>query len=532
MRVKVIPLPKTVLEVTEQFLLTRNTNAYVSNRFSHFSEDALFALRKIFTSFSGKTVITEENTVILGGINYIFNEYLGDEAYTITINENAITLAASTDTGFLYANTTLKQLLAHPPTKSETLLINGIMIKDTPQYPFRGFMFDESRHFFGKNEVKRILDVMALNKLNKFIWHLSDDQGYRIESRYYPELNKVGSIRHDTQIGGWRKKRYSGAEHSGYYTREDIREVVEYASERNIEVIPELDLPSHAGALIASIPTLSCNKARIPVATNFDTRTLICVSDEEVINTVNNIIDEICSLFPSKYIHLGGDYYNSVAPLLCDECKAYAKKNGLEGINELFADFFNKVNAHIASTHGKRVIIRDSSFAKNLNEDIIVQIFSMSSIHELLPDIIKGRQVIITPANAWHFDYPYAITPLNETYNAKPLLNEFAALPEYIQHNIMGGMGALWTEWIYDREKIEFNCNPRLAALAERTWNDEGNYKEFVNTFYEQSKAYDDERINYAKPNMLVPNALRRMRDSWLWLRSDQYTEVRRNRKQ
>lgn len=526
----VIPKPLKTETLESSFELTRDTNAYVCERYRRFADDALFLLRKIFTSFSGKTVITDNNLVIKGGINFIVNENLTAESYKIKVDENSITVSAGSESGFLYAVTTLKQILVLPPTKQSFLSIDGFYIEDSPHYPFRGFLLDEARHFMGKTEVKRIIELMALSKLNKLIWHLSDDQGYRLESKLYPELTRIGSVRHDTQIGGWNSKKYRGAEHRGFYTAADIQEIVEFAAEYNIEIIPELDLPCHARAMIAALPQLSGTKEHMPVATTFgNAHTMICTTCEEAYDTVTNIIDEWCKMFPSQYFHLGGDYDAGGTYELCEKSSQLNEHNTIDNLSVLFSLYFNKLAKYLAEKHNRTTIIRDSSYSELLDENIVVQIYSTGNIHKICGEHSK-RKLILSPANSVHFDYPYAITPLNVTFNSCLMPAEFPNGTMNLD-KVIGGASALWTEWVYDREKSDFNCFPRIPATAERYWNASSiNYRDFINRFYASTKLYDDERVNYAKQRLVIPNAYRRFRDSWLWLHSDQYSEVRRNR--
>lgn len=526
----VIPKPNKTEMLETSFELTRDTNAYVSERYRRFADDALFLLRKIFTSFSGKTIINDNNLVIKGGINFIVNEHLQEESYKIKVDQNSITLCAGSASGFLYAVTTLKQILVLPPTKQSFMSIDGFYIEDSPKYDFRGFVLDEARHFMGKTEVKRIIELMALNKMNKLIWHLSDDQGYRLESKLYPELTRIGSVRHDTQIGGWNSKKYRGAEHKGYYTATEIAEIVEFAAERNVEIIPELDLPCHSRAMIAALPQLGGTKEHMPVATTFgNNRTTVCLTCEDSFDIITNVIDEWCKMFPSRYFHLGGDFDNGGTYDLCDKCTQFKKDNNLENLGEFFSLYFNKLSKYISEKHARITIIRDSSYSEQLDENIIVQIYSSANIHKICSEH-SNRKLILSPANSVYFDYPYAITPLNVTYNNCLMPAEFANNSSN-SVKIIGGASALWSEWVYDREKSDFNCYPRIPAVSERYWSDSTpNYRDFINRFYGSTKLYDDERVNYAKQRLVIPNAYRRFRDSWLWLHSDQYSEVRRNR--
>lgn len=528
----IIPLPCAYEKKYTYFKINSNIIAYATNESLSIAEHLIHALRPCYTNFYGKAIIGETNGY---GISFKNDKSICHEGYKIDINEENIIIRASGYAGFMYAYISLIQLLPLKNTQNATeIFVDSVEISDSPLYSFRSYMLDEARHFFGEEEVKRILDIMAIHKLNKFHWHLSDDQGFRLQIDKYPLLTEVGSARSDTQIGGWHSKNYNGVGHKGFYTKEQIKNIINYAKKRNIEIIPEFNMPGHFTAIIAAYPEFGCNKEKIPVATSFGVKeTVACVGNKELYNFLFAILDEFCELFPSQYFHLGGNEVPYSSWEKCETCSALLKVLGLSNYKDLQVTFINAVSEYL-NTKGKTTIIWNDIACKELNNNIIIQYNSSELKPAVATALQNGYKVIVSKTSYTYLDMPYASVSLNKIYNFNPCLSEFNSLDEKDKANIIGAEACMWTEWVYDREKLDFNAFPRLTAFSEVIWS--SNNKKNINNFIERLKFFQAQlaelKINFAKNHILFKTSkFRKWRDLSLFSTSDQYSEVRRNRK-
>lgn len=532
----IIPMPRVCYEKDGWFTIGNNIEILSSEETKEHAEALLNYIRPCFTAFSGKVVITDDLKVRnTSDIVFIKESHINKESYKIDIDNDNFVIRAGAKAGFNYAVTTLLQLLNVFEIKNtDKITVDNIHIEDEPRFEWRSYMLDEARHFFGEQEVLRLLDIMALHKLNKFHWHLSDDQGFRIELDKFPKLTEVGSKRSDTQIGGWNSKRYKGAGHSGFYTKEQIKRIVKYAEDRNIEIIPEIDVPGHTLAMIAAYPMLSCNKENVAVSTKFGVmETILCAGDEKVYEFVCEMLDEICELFPGRYFHIGGDEVPKTSWEKCSVCQEKMRSLGISNYTELHINFMNRIASYL-KTKSKTAIVWDDIVSDKLNENVIIQYYTTANRPNAITQIRKGRAFIISRSPSFYFDYPYAMISLGKVYSTNLLLEEFEELDVEWHNNILGAEACLWTEWVYDREKLDFNTLPRMTALAERTWSDETcvNYDNFLERLAAFEKILDKFNIGHAPKNIYNQSSkFRKWRDANLWRGSDQYSEVRRNRK-
>ena len=319
-------------------------------------------------------------------INLELDESLKDlnpEGYLLQITPEFISIRAPQPAGVFYGIQTLRQLLPVEIESQEEVHdvewnAHCLQIEDFPRFRWRGFMFDSGRHFFDVEVIKRYLDLIAFLKMNTFHWHLTEDQGWRIEIDKYPKLTEVGSKRTDTQIGGWTSKKTRGKSHEGYYTKEDIRDVVQYAEERFIRVIPEIDVPGHSSAAIASYPELGCTKNSISVPTKFGIlKDVYCAGQESTYEFLENIIDEVLELFPSELIHIGGDEVPKKHWKECPICNRKMKEEKLGNYHELQAYFTERIAKYIISK-GRRVIGWNEILTHNTDRNIIGQYWSIT----------------------------------------------------------------------------------------------------------------------------------------------------------
>jgi hexosaminidase len=375
---------------------------------------------------------------------------LGDEGYTLEARSDSVTLKAATGRGVVQGLTTLYESLAGTDIPCFTL-------RDRPLYPHRGFNLDCTRHFFDAAEVKRILEEMALVKLNVLHWHLSDDQGWRIESRVHPKLNQV-----------------SGP----FYTQDEIRHVVAFAKQRGIEVIPEIDLPGHTTGILAAYPELSCRGEPVELAKGGGIYPIIlCPGKESVYDFLFPLLDEVADLFDAPVFHLGGDEAPKGEWEKCPHCKASVEKKGLDSLEDLQGWFTVRLAEHLAAK-GKRVCCwNDILKAKTLPENLVIQNWAdwdQSDALDLFFD--KGGDVVFSDMFSLYFDYPESFIPLEKVYRCEPVIGgRFRAGAT----NMAGMEACVWTERIETPEGLERAIFPRLFALAEAAWSGAGDYADF-----------------------------------------------------
>jgi len=430
------------------------------------------------------------------------------EAYELNVNKDKIVINASYEKGIFYGIQTLIQLIYPNTQKSNQdeigkIKFTGVEIQDAPRFQWRGFMLDESRHFFGKETVKKILDIMASLKLNTFHWHLTDDQGWRIEIKKYPKLTEVGSRRKGTNLSTHRvyinsseNKENDGIPVMGFYTQEEIKEIVDYATQRYISIVPEIDLPGHTMALLASYPELGCTGGPFEVGTQFGIyRDVLCVGKELVFECIEGILSEVIDLFPSVYIHIGGDEAPRTRWKKCPDCQSRMVEEKIENVDGLQSYFTNRISEFLIA-HGKKVVSWNETIDKHLNKGVYCQYWN-GKREEILNELKKGRKVIISEMKYNYFNYPYKLNSLKNTYRFDPIPEE---LSEHFYENIMGIEACIWTELIKDEERLEWQLFPRLFATAEIGWTQKinKNYEDFEQRLVLLLKDLDKRGITYA----------------------------------
>jgi hexosaminidase len=477
----------------------------------------------------GENLLTNDENGTL--INFRLDTNIPFEGYKICIDNGKIDLFANSKNGFLYSVVTLNQLFSISGASNEPeLILENIEIEDEPRHTWRGFMLDEARHFFGIDEVKRLLDIMLELKLNKFHWHLSNDQGFRIESRIFPRLNEIASTRSDTQIGGWRSKSFRGTGHEGYYKQEEIAEVVTYAASRGIEIIPELSTPGHMAAIIAAYNELSCSGGSATVPNTFGRHNIIaCAGKEATFQFLTALIDEWAALFPSPHFHLGGNHARTDNWKNCPYCHEVMQEQNLSNTRELETYILNRLANHVLSLD-KTPLLRSDSLSEKSSAGILGDYYLRLNNDNFMKFLATGGKYISARHKAYYLDHPYALTPLKLTYNYTPELDDTQI---NTSNHLVGVVASLFTEWVYDREKIDFNTFPRLAAVAETGWSQPGhrNFKNFLARLKYFNRTLKQKNYAFAKPRIaLKRNPIKRLRGLLRWLFSDQYSEVRENR--
>ncbi|MDD3383707.1 MAG: family 20 glycosylhydrolase [Bacilli bacterium] len=427
--------------------------------------------------------------------SYLFNETFLPEEYRIIINDKGIIIESATTKGKFYAQMTLKQLFRIYPKN-----IPYLEIRDSPKYSYRGYMLDSSRHFFSVEEIKKQIDIMALLKLNVFHWHLTDDQGWRIEIEKYPRLTEIGSTRRGT--------RGDNKIVSGYYSKQDIKEIIKYCQERFIEVIPEVDMPGHFTAACSSYPELLCTKKNIEVSESFGILpNIVCAGRDFAYKFCEEIMDEVTELFPSPYIHIGGDEALKTNWLFCPDCQNKIKEKGLKDEEELETFFINHMASYLMSKGKKVICWNDGMNGNTVKDDVIMQYWKDNDEFTLkaIDEANTGRNLIISPFTKYYLDYNYGITSLKRTYNFKPLLKGITNSTK-----ILGVEAPLWTEYVDNLSRMEYLMYPRLIAVAEVGWSENNSdYDDFEIRLKKFNEILDGVKINYAPLRKVNPNIIK-----------------------
>lgn len=419
-------------------------------------------------------------------------EMLGEEGYRLDIRDDKVLIYAENEAGYSNGLVSLYQLLAKGNGK-----ISSCVINDSPKYVKRGMMLDVCRHFFPVEEIKLILEQCALLKLNHFHWSLSNDQGFRVESRVFPQLNKISSYR---KLAAKDPVVLEGlAEpdviYGGYYTQEEIKDVVEFATQRQIEIIPEINLPGHSTAILAAFPGFTCSGEELEVANTFGIHSRIfCAGKEEGYEFLYDLLDEMCELFPSKYFHIGGDEAPKSEWKTCKSCIGIVEEEGFKNYEQLQAYFTEKLVLHLKEKNKIPIVWNEAAASGELNESAVIQYWIEMAPGKsyVVPEIEKGRKFILSSMNHFYCDYSYAEIPLKATLLYEP---ELKGTP-LADKNVLGIEAPMWTEWTPTNESIEKMIYPRMLALAECAWTKERDYESFIDRL---KKYIDVEALNLLK---------------------------------
>ncbi|WP_104734805.1 glycoside hydrolase family 20 protein [Hanstruepera ponticola] len=499
---QIIPTPKNQ-SVTQGYFLLNNVTGVQYN--DSFKVSAKFL--KAYIEKGSQIKLTENNT-----ISFIKDETLTEEAYVLEILPKNITIKAKTDQGAFYAVQSLRQLLQvafeKGSFKEEEVAIQCMTIEDEPRFQYRGMHLDVARHMVSVDFIKKYIDALAMLKMNTFHWHLTDDQGWRIEIKKYPNLQEIAAFREQTLVGHFSDQptTYDGKRYGGYYTQEEIKEVVAYALKQHITVIPEIEMPGHAQAAIAAYPELGCSGDSIKVAQTwgvFDD--IFCAGKEYTFTFLEGVLDEVVELFPSKFIHIGGDEAPKTHWKNCQVCQKRIKEEGLKDEHELQSYFIQRIEKHLNS-NGRQIIGWDEILEGGLAPNATVM--SWRGTKGAVEAAKQDHKVIMTPTSHCYFDYyqstnpnePLAIggyLPLEKVYSFNPI-------PKELNHDeaqyVLGVQGNLWTEYIPNAEHVEYMIFPRILAMSEVGWSlpENKNYDDFVSRVETFNKRLDALDVNYA----------------------------------
>lgn len=425
------------------------------------------------------------------------------EGYSLGISPQQILITYSSDDSYFRALTTIAQLFEE---HRESGKIPAMIIHDQPQFKWRGMHLDVVRHFFTVDEVKKYLDYLAMYKINTFHWHLTDDQGWRIEIKKYPKLTEIGSKRKESMIGPYVDQEFDAQPYGGFYTQEEIKEVVAYAKTRHINIVPEIEMPGHAVAALASYPELSCTGGPFEVETKWGVFDDIFCPKEETFGFLEDVLTEVMNLFPSEYIHIGGDEAPKTRWKECPHCQALIKKEGLKDEHELQSYFIKRIEKFVNSK-GRKIIgwneIMEGGLAPN------AAVMSWTGEEGGIQAAKQGNFAVMTPGNYLYFDH-YQGDPQNEPLafggnNTLEKVYSYHPIPEELKEEekkyILGVQANLWAEYILDFKHVEYMLFPRLMALSEIAWgtSNPDNYAEFESRVIRHFKLLDEKKINYAK---------------------------------
>lgn len=434
------------------------------------------------------------------------------EGYVLTINDTKISITSTTSAGIFYGIQTLRKALPvtlnnkQERVNTSEVPLSAVEIADAPTFGFRGMMLDCGRHFFTTHFIKRFIDLLAMHNMNVFHWHLTEDQGWRIEIKKYPKLTEVGSMRSGTVLGNNSEADDSIA-HGGYYTQEQAKEIVSYAAKRHIMVIPELDVPGHSVALLASYPEMGCTQGPYEVEHRWGVfPDVVCLGNEKVYPFLHNIIDELCEIFPAPYFHIGGDESPTTRWEHCEKCKTLAQKEGVD-VKKLQSVFTHRLEEYVKSK-GKKPLAWDEVLQEGI--DTAVTIMSWRGAQPGFKAAEAGHDVIMSPIQTNYFSrYQFkdrtfepaaanAYLPIKDVYNFNPTPN---SLSTKAKNHIKGVHGALWTEHIGATSHAEYMVLPRLAALCEVQWSspETKNFDTFLPRAKRLSSLYKLYNYNFAR---------------------------------
>lgn len=453
--IKLIPQPQQFTIVDDK------TFSFECNMNIECKEDINIAIHNLINYLSKNNNIELGIDTLNASIIFVYDDSIYDEGFVIDI-QNKVLIKYKDNAGALYAVECLKQLICNYNNK-----IPHLNIIDYPKLKYRGFMLDSGRYYQKPYEIYKFIDLMLIHRLNYFHWHLTEDQGFRIEIDSYPLLHKKGSYRSHTN--------FNSIPHSGYYTKDDIRAIVKYANERNITIIPEFDIPGHTRSLIACYPELSCFNRDLPVATHWGVKhDILCVGKESTYTIVKAIIDELCDLFPGEYFHLGGDEAVKTRWKLCPNCQAKMKELGLSDENQLQAYFLNEI-AEYLQQKGKKVIIwNEVEDTKICNKNIIWMTWNATK--DIFSRLDRDNRKFINASSLpYYLDLPYyKDNTLEKVYNYEPT-SEVKNIDLFI-----GAQASLWTEFVPNFKKAMNMAIPRLSAFSERAWSNKKDYNLFM----------------------------------------------------
>lgn len=501
----VVPLPNSVTMTGDKpFELTPSTTVAYPEGNKDMERNAQFLARYV-NDATGMAL-----SVVPGkakkGIRLVLDKKVsGEEAYTIMVDKKGVTIAGSTPKGVFYGVQTLRKSL--PVGAAPVVELPSVKISDSPRFVHRGMMLDCSRHFFPLEFVKRYIDLIAMHNMNVFHWHLSDDQGWRIEIKKYPELTIKGSRRSGTVIG-YNTALDDSIPYGGYYTQEQAREIVEYARQRYVTVIPEIDMPGHMLAALATYPELGCTGGPYEVGHRWGIyKDVLCVGNDKIYDFCEGVLDEIMQIFPSKLIHIGGDETPTEVWEKCPKCIKRAEDNNMT-VKQVQSYFTSRIEKYVNS-RGRRIIGWDEILGGDISQSAVIQSWRDTKHGRIAAE--AGHDVIMSPTSHCYFDYSQAdeknskyeptlcggYIPVEKVYAFEPCDEN---LSESSRPHILGVQANIWAEYLLYPNQVEYQALPRMAALAEVQWTSgKKDYQAFLKRLNRLVNFYDLYKLTYAK---------------------------------
>lgn len=509
---QVIPLPQEISlnDQASPFILSDGTKIMYPEGNEKMQKNAEF-LASYINDLTGNVLNVQAGADGKGIVLQMDETIENSEGYRLTVSADQVVVAGQTEAGVFYGIQTLRKSV--PVVQGMDIALPAVEINDYPRFAYRGVMLDVSRHFFPVDSVKRFIDMLVLHNINRFHWHLSEDQGWRIEIKCRPELTEIGSKRTETVIGH-NSGEYDGQPYGGFFTQEEAKEIVAYAAERHITVIPEIDMPGHMQAALSAYPYLGCTGGPYEVWKIWGvSEDVLCAGNDETLKFIDDVLGEIIQIFPSEYIHVGGDECPKVRWQKCPKCQARIKALGIKAdknhtAEEKLQSFIINHAEKFLNDHGRQIIGWDEILEGGLAPNATVM--SWRGEAGGIEAAKQHHDVIMTPNTYLYFDYyqskdidqePDAIggyLPLERVYSYEPMP---AVLSPEEQKYIKGVQANLWTEYIPNFDQVEYMELPRMAALADIQWTDAKNkdYQNFLKRLPQLTAVYDVYGYNYAK---------------------------------
>ena len=514
--VNIIPQPNSIEVNKGSFKVAGAT--FVTEGLDQKTTQLVLGFSQTLSEATGKPSVLADK----GNVHFTLNPELGAEAYALNVTSREVKVEAADYNGFVYAIASFVQLLpveyfSGEPAAAAKWVVPCVSIQDRPRFGYRGFMLDCCRHFFSVDQVKKMIDVMALHKLNRLHWHLTEDQGWRIEIKSYPKLTEIGAYRDGTMVGHYTAnpdgQKVDNVRYGGFYTQEQLKDVVAYAAERGITIIPEIDLPGHMVAALASYPHLGCSGGPYEVRKSWGiAEEALCPGKETTFEFLEAVLSEVMDIFPSEYIHVGGDECLKEEWAKCRDCQRRIRKLGIKGDEHHTKEQYlqNYVTSRVQdflNQHGRKLIGWDEILEGDLAEGATVM--SWRGVAGGIKAASKGFDAIMSPTTYAYFDYyqakdqslePLAIggfLPIDTVYAYVP----FKGIPEEAQKHILGVQANLWTEYIAQPQHLEYMALPRMDALSEVQWCQEEvkDFGRFKNSLNHMFQIYDQAGYTYCK---------------------------------
>ena len=509
---EVVPLPQTInTSINAYFLLNDKTAIFFTEGNSKLESNAKLLAEYIEKATGKKLAITTSKPAGNAIILELDAKATKPEGYTLTSSKKEIAITGATEAGVFYGIQTLRKAIPALSTGAD-IKLPSVEVIDFPRFKYRGVHLDVGRHTFPVDSIKQFIDILALSNINNFHWHLTEDQGWRIEIKKYPKLAEISSQRKETVIG-CNSGAYDGKPYGGYFTQDEIREVVAYAAERFINVVPEIDLPGHMQAALAAYPTLGCTGGPYEVATSFGVfDEVLCAGNDEAMTFVEDVLTEVIDLFPSPYIHLGGDECPKTRWKTCPKCQARIKAEGIKADKLHSAE--NRLQSYVitrmekfVNAKGRRIIGWDEILEGGLAPDATLMVWR--GVEHGVEAAKQKHDVIMTPGSHLYFDHyqsldaaePLAIggySNIEHVYSYEPVPAGLTAEEEKF---IIGTQANIWTEYMPTYSQVEYMFVPRVAALSEVQWTmpEKKNYDAFLPRLLRMVDLYKQEGFNYAK---------------------------------